>query len=71
MSEAKCSCASFERLEGASVPAYIAAFLDEIKDVEEAANVKRFRCRVCRHQWEKHFPQTKSEGTRPTLVRLN
>jgi hypothetical protein len=61
MSERKCSCASFERLEGASVPAYIAAFLEqEEKD--------RYRCRVCGREWEKRAPE--KEGTRPSLVKF-
>ena len=46
MSQSKCSCDSFERLEGASVPAYIAAFLDQTRGADPAEK-NRYRCRVC------------------------
>ena len=62
MAGRKCSCASFERLEGASVPAYIAAFLERQAD---AANL--YRCRVCGGVWEKRAPE--GAGARPSLVR--
>ncbi|HYY58287.1 MAG TPA: hypothetical protein VE842_13215 [Pyrinomonadaceae bacterium] len=68
MSRAKCSCESLERLEGASVPAYIKAFLEQAgRDRDEK---KLYRCRVCGREWEKRSPQSKSEGARPSLVRL-
>jgi hypothetical protein len=63
MAEQKCSCASFERLEGASVPAYTAAFL-----AQQEKN--RYRCRVCGIEWEKREPEIKSAGTRPSLLKL-
>jgi hypothetical protein len=63
-----CSCESFERLEGASVPVYIRTFLDESGYVGDEK--KHYRCRVCGREWEKRSPQTKTEGTRPSLVRL-
>jgi hypothetical protein len=62
MSERKCSCASFERLEGASVPAYIAAFLEQQEK-------DRYRCRVCGREWEKRAPQ--AGVGRPALARLD
>ncbi|HKS28245.1 MAG TPA: hypothetical protein VJS44_10515 [Pyrinomonadaceae bacterium] len=64
MSQAKCSCASFERLEGASVPAYIKAFLEP----EAGATDKDlYRCRVCGHIWERRAPD--DERARASLVR--
>ena len=77
MNQMKCSCAQFDRLEGASVSAYIKAFLEhdsgakreETNAGDEAKN--RYRCRVCGREWEKRAPQVKSEGTRPSLVRLS
>ncbi len=66
----KCSCGSFERLEGASVPSYISAFLDPVGG-HTAADKNRYRCRVCGRHWEKRSPEIKSQGTRPSLVRLN
>ncbi len=67
MSTPKCSCASFEKLGGASVPAYTKAFLDEIEP-DAATNNKRFRCRVCARIWERRAGEV--EGTRPMLVRV-
>ncbi|MBD0324847.1 MAG: hypothetical protein ICV68_00365 [Pyrinomonadaceae bacterium] len=69
MNQAKCSCAQFDRLEGASVPAYIKAFLEESRGPTSVEN-NRYRCRVCRRVWERREPAEKSEGTRPSLVRL-
>ncbi|MBA3765870.1 MAG: hypothetical protein H0W99_02565 [Acidobacteria bacterium] len=68
MNKAECSCASLERLEGASVPAYIHTFLDQMGYA--GADKKVYRCRVCGREWEKRSSQTKSEGTRPSLIRL-
>lgn len=68
MSTLKCSCSSLERLEGASVPAYIKAFLDQSgRNAEEKS---LYRCRVCGRKWEKRAAEIKSKGTRPSLVRL-
>jgi hypothetical protein len=67
MGQPKCSCSSFERLEGASVPAYTKAFLEQEND-PGASNRNRFRCRVCGRLWEKRKPE--HEGLRPLLVRL-
>ncbi|HUQ33070.1 MAG TPA: hypothetical protein VM095_13195 [Pyrinomonadaceae bacterium] len=68
MSERKCSCASLERLEGASVPAYICAYLEQAgRETPEETN--RYRCRVCGQVWEKRYPENRSEGKRPSLVR--
>ncbi len=69
MKEAGCSCATFGKLAGASVSAYVAAFLEELKNPASAA-IKRYRCRVCGCLWEKQAPESKSVSTRPTLVRL-
>jgi transposase-like protein len=63
MSQPSCSCQSFERLEGASVNAYINAFLDQVDPKN------RYRCRVCGREWEKRAPEVKSEGTRPSLIK--
>lgn len=68
MDQPKCSCASFERLEGASVPAYISAFLEQAGRSPEDKN--RFRCRICGREWERRAPAEKSEGARPSLVKI-
>jgi len=70
MSDQKCSCDQFERLEGASVPAYISAFLEQF-DRSNPAQQKRYRCRVCGREWEKRGPHVSAEGVRPSLMRLN
>lgn len=68
MTQAKCSCETLERLGGASVPAYISAYLERTgtTDVEDE---ERYRCRVCGREWEKRLPQDKTEGKRPSLIR--
>jgi hypothetical protein len=63
MSQSKCSCAKFERLEGASVTAYTSAFLEQTEK-------NNYRCRVCGRLWEKRAPEVKREGGRPSLVRV-
>ncbi|HEY0546378.1 MAG TPA: hypothetical protein VGC91_13450 [Pyrinomonadaceae bacterium] len=63
MTQAKCSCAKFERLEGASVNAYISAFLEQ-------AESNLYRCRVCGSLWERRAPEVKREGGRPSLARV-
>lgn len=70
MSQAKCSCENLKRLEGASVPAYIAAYLEQVKGTTQEEQ-SRFRCRVCGREWEKHAPEDKSEAKRASLVRLS
>jgi hypothetical protein len=50
------------------VPAYIKAFLDQ--SGSEAGQENLYRCRVCGREWEKRAPEIRSEGTRPSLVRL-
>lgn len=47
------------------MPAYIKAFLKE-----SGGEKRRYRCRVCGREWERRAPEIKSEGTRPSLVRL-
>lgn len=70
MEQRKCSCAQFERLEGASVQAYIGAFLERAtRATTEEKN--RYRCRLCGCEWEKRAPEVKGEGTRRSLVRLS
>jgi hypothetical protein len=68
MSQPNCSCASFERLEGASVNAYIKAFLEQMGGAHPEEK-NRYRCRVCGREWEKRAPETESEGTRSSLIR--
>jgi len=68
MSQPNCSCASFERLEGASVPAYTKAFLEPERDGENG-HKNLYRCRICGRTWEKRPPANDKEGTRPSLVR--
>jgi hypothetical protein len=68
MSQAKCSCETLKRLEGASVAAYIAAYLDQAgQSSPEEKN--RYRCRVCGREWKKHAPDNKSGGKRPSLIK--
>lgn len=69
MSQPQCSCASFEKLEGASVPAYINAFLED-ESRTDASKKDRYRCLVCGREWEKRAPDEKSDGKRPSLVRI-
>jgi hypothetical protein len=70
MSKPPCSCEKFERLEGASVGAYIAAFLEDLgRDSPSQKN--RFRCRTCGRVWDKRAQDEKSGGTRPSLVRVS
>ena len=71
MSEQKCSCEKFERLEGASVPAYVRAFLDEASRPGEQAGKNLYRCRICGREWEKRAPASAEEGRRPALVRVS
>jgi hypothetical protein len=68
MSERKCSCAALERLEGASVTAYICAYLEQASG-QQPDKKNRYRCRACGIEWEKRWPETKRAGTRPSLVR--
>lgn len=68
MSEAKCSCEKFERLEGASVNAYAAAFLEDAGR-KDPRRKNLYRCRACGREWEKRAP-AEGGGKRPSLVRL-
>jgi hypothetical protein len=70
MSAAKCSCEKFERLEGASVNAYAAAFLEDLERTDPEKK-NRFRCRVCGREWEKRAPVERTGSTRPSLVRIS
>jgi hypothetical protein len=54
-------------LEGASVPAYINAFL-ELKDRRDPEQKHLYRCRVCGRTWARRAPD--DEHARPSLVRL-
>jgi hypothetical protein len=65
MSQPKCSCDKFERLEGASVNAYVNAFLEDLGRTEPT-HKDRYRCRVCGREWEKRPPD--AEHARPSLV---
>ncbi len=72
MDAQNCSCAQFGKLEGASVNAYIAAFLDELENAAPPpSGNKHYRCRRCGREWEKRAPEIKAAGTRPSLVRLD
>lgn len=68
MTQPKCSCDKFERLEGASVNAYANAFLEDL-GLKDSPLKNRYRCRVCGRHWEKRPPD--SEHARPSLVRIN
>ena len=68
MSQPKCSCDKFERLEGASVNAYASAFLEDLGRAD-ASLKDRYRCRVCGREWEKRPPD--AEHARPSLVRMS
>lgn len=70
MDQPQCSCAQFEKLEGASVPAYIKAFLEQSGNGTPQGK-NRYRCRVCGREWVKRSPEIKDEGTRPSLVRVS
>ena len=70
MSQNSCSCAAFARLEGASVPAYIKVFLDDLGRTD-ATRKDQYRCRVCGRLWEKHAPDPRARNARPTLVRVD
>ena len=70
MTEAKCSCGKFARLEGASARAYAAAFLEELEGADPAAR-RRLRCRACGRLWERRAPEVESARARPSLVRLD
>ena len=70
MSAAKCSCEKFERLEGASVNAYASVFLEDLGRTDPHKK-NRFRCRVCKREWEKRAPDAEAKTARPSLVRLN
>jgi hypothetical protein len=68
MSEGKCSCERLLRLEGASVHAYICAYLEQPGSATSEEKTL-YRCRVCGRAWEKRWPESKREGTRPALIR--
>jgi hypothetical protein len=68
MSEGQCSCAKLERLEGASVPAYICAYLEQSGHATPE-EMSRYRCRICGEGWEKRWPEKGSDGKRPSLIR--
>jgi hypothetical protein len=70
MSDPDCSCEKFERLEGASVGAYAAAFLEDMGR-DDPAKKNLYRCRVCGRVWEKRAPEVKTGSTRPSLVRVS
>jgi hypothetical protein len=70
MSGPACSCEKFERLEGASVGAYAAAFLEDLGR-DDPARKNLYRCRVCGRVWEKRAPEAKTGSTRPSLVRVS
>ncbi|HMF55366.1 MAG TPA: hypothetical protein VK619_03315 [Pyrinomonadaceae bacterium] len=69
MSQPECACASFERLEGASVNAYIASFLER-KAGASAEEKSLYKCRVCGREWKRVEPEVQSEGKRASLVRI-
>lgn len=69
MSGRKCSCDRFERLEGASVGAYAAAFLEDLGRAD-AGKKNRYRCRVCGREWEKRAPDAEARNARPSLVKV-
>ena len=68
MSQPKCSCDKFERLEGASVVAYASAFLEDL-GLKDPSHKNRYRCRVCGREWEKRPPD--EHHARPSLVRVS
>lgn len=63
-----CPCATLERLEGASVPAYISAYLDKVEG-ETPEDKNRFHCHVCGREWERRLPENEREGKRASLIR--
>ncbi|HEV3469494.1 MAG TPA: hypothetical protein VG148_09260 [Pyrinomonadaceae bacterium] len=69
MSRLNCSCDKFERLEGASVPAYDSAFLEDLGRADPEKK-NRLRCRVCGREWERRPPDKAGGSVRPSLVRI-
>ncbi len=61
MSQHDCACASFHRLEGASVNTYITSFLER-----KGADRNLLRCRICGREWQR----LETEGKRASLVRV-
>jgi hypothetical protein len=68
VTQPKCSCDKFGRLEGASVNAYASAFLEDLGRTDPARK-DRYRCRVCGREWEKRPPD--AERARPSLVKVD
>jgi hypothetical protein len=66
MSETRCSCDRYERLEGATVPAYISAFL-AANDAAGTAKAESYRCRWCDQEWQRHLDH---DNKRPSLIRI-
>ena len=66
MADEKCACKQFERMEGASVPAYVSAFLDPASSID-----RHYRCRVCGQEWEERSPGSANDGKRAHLMRLD
>lgn len=69
MSQPKCSCDKFERLEGASVNAYAAAFLEDLGRADPDRK-NRLRCRVCGREWEERVPDAAGGSVRPSLIKI-
>ncbi|HYE74414.1 MAG TPA: hypothetical protein VEF04_13840 [Blastocatellia bacterium] len=60
MSEPKCACRRFERLEGAAVQPYITQFL------ERTDTINRYKCRECAAIWKK---VEQEDQKRPSLIK--
>jgi hypothetical protein len=70
LGKVKCSCEQFEKLAGASVPAYTASFLNREEDSGHPAK-SIFRCRVCGQRWQRHTPHDDEDGKRDSLIKLS
>jgi hypothetical protein len=69
MDDKKCSCEKFDRLTGASVPAYTASFLERISNSQDQQGII-FRCRICGRRWERRSPTGDAQDTRDSLIKL-
>lgn len=62
----ECSCARFERLEGAAVNAYTTDYLT-CTSSDEVKGVSYYQCRTCMRHWKRIDDEKRN---RPVLIRL-
>lgn len=66
MSEIKCACDKFDRLEGAATQGYISQFLRRT-NADESTGKTYYRCNVCGTPWVRGVEEGHSK---PSLLRL-